>query len=445
MTAAVQQPVERQVVRYAPYGGARELFLTRALEVCLDGPAGTGKTVAALNKVHLALLKYPNARALVARKTNVDLAASALVTYQQNVLHPGDGVTYFGGNKVKPAAFRYPNGSEMIVTGLDKPEKVKSQEYDLAYVNEATECDEEDIEQIRSRLRNGKMPYRQLMMDCNPGAPHHWLNQRMNTGTTTRLLSRHQDNPRYYDRVAEAWTAEGEAYINEVLGGLTGVRFQRLALGKWVSAEGLVYDEWDASLHIVPRTPIPGEWPRYLALDFGYTNPFVAQWWAQDPDGRLILYREYVQTKRTVDQHAAEVKRLSHGEPMPRVVIADPEDADGRAMFTRVTGWPTIAAHKEITSGVQAVKARLRQAGDGRPRLQVMKGALVHRDPELMAAKKPIGFCEEVESLVWDTRNNRRQGEEPMPGDDHALDTARYMVAHFDLAATGVTYAPSIY
>lgn len=444
MTASTQARQDTaQVIRSDFYGAAYDLFRCRDLEVCIEGPAGTGKTVAVLGKVHLALLKYPGARALVARKTNVDLAASALVTYQTRVLHPGDGVTYFGGNRVRPAMFRYANGSELIVSGLDKPEKVKSAEYDLEYINEATECDEEDIELVRSRLRNGVMPYQQLLMDANPGAPTHWLNQRMESGKTTRLLSRHEDNPRFYDRTAGVWTSEGESYINDVLGGLTGVRRLRLLEGKWASAEGVVYDEWDAAVHVIPRFPIPGSWPRYLSIDFGYTSPTVVQWWAMDGDGRLYLYRELVQSKRTIDQIATEAKRLAHGDPLHRLIFADPEDAGGRATWTRTTGWPTLAAKKDIENGIKAVKARLRTAGDGKPRLYVLQGALVSRDPEMLAAKKPIGLVAEIDGYVWDTRNNRRHGEMPMEGDDHSLDCLRYVCMGLDVGQGNATSVPN--
>ena len=145
-------------------GAALALGRCRDLEVCLDGPAGTGKTFSALFKIHTMLLRYPGSRALVARKNNTALAGSALATYR-DMLDPREGVEYFGGNKVKPAAFMYPNGSMMVVNGLDKPGKVKSWEFDMAYINEATECTVDDIEFVRSRLRYGKMPYHQLIMD----------------------------------------------------------------------------------------------------------------------------------------------------------------------------------------------------------------------------------------------------------------------------------------
>ena len=34
------------------------------------------------------------------------------------------------------------------------------------------------------------------------------------------------------------------------------------------------------------------------------TNPFVAQFWAEDPDGRLYLFVEIYMTHRLVEEHA---------------------------------------------------------------------------------------------------------------------------------------------
>ncbi len=70
-------------------------------------------------------------------------------------------------------------------------------------------------------------------MDDNPERPRHWLNERMNAGITTRLISRHEDNPRFYDtKTGGIWTPDGKEYIYGVLGGLTGVRLARLRYGQ---------------------------------------------------------------------------------------------------------------------------------------------------------------------------------------------------------------------
>src|SRR5690349_1412420 len=107
-----------------PYGAAAELLRCRDKEVLIEGPAGTGKSFMALWKVHLALLKYRGARALMVRKTAVSLTATALVTYRERVLgaHPGHfGVAFYGGSRAEPAQFRYPNGSSINIGGMDKP------------------------------------------------------------------------------------------------------------------------------------------------------------------------------------------------------------------------------------------------------------------------------------------------------------------------------------
>lgn len=425
----------------------------REREIYLDGPAGTGKTVAALYKIHRLLSAYPGSRALVARKTNTALSGSAMVTYRDNILRLRRDIRWFGGNKVEPAAYKYPNGSEMIVNGLDKPEKVLSAEFDWGYINEAPECEEEDVEFVRMRLRprtgGPDVPYRQLIMDGNPGPPTHWLNQRMNAGRTHRLISRHEDNPRYFDLKTQDWTEEGREYIEGILGGLTGVRLARYRYGIWAAAEGTVYeDSWDRARNVIKRFDIPLEWPRYMSLDFGYVHPFVCKWYAEDNDGRLYCYREIYMTKRLVEEHAKQVKQLSKwgqpgGDPLPRIIYAD-HDAEGRATFERHTGLITTPAHKAVSEGIQAVSARLRPAGDGKPRLLYFEDALVERDQELARMKKPTCTVEEFDSYVWDTRGGQKKGEQPIKESDHGMDTDRYLCAR-DIRPTDVRYSSRVY
>jgi len=431
-------------------GASLELGACRDLEVVLDGPAGTGKTFGALYKIHIMLLTYAGARALVARKTNTALAGSAMVTYREDILHPQEGIVYFGGNRIRPPAFHYPNGSELVVNGLDKPEKVKSTAFDLALINEATEVDIDDWEFVRSRLRHGATPYHQLMADVNPDAPGHWLNCRMNDGMTTRLLSRHQDNPRFYDAIKQEWTEEGYNYIEGVLGGLTGVRLARLRYGMWSAASGTVYeDSWDRARNVIDRFPIPKEWPRYMAVDFGFVHPFVCLWAAQDPDGRLIIYRQIYQTKRLVEDHAKQIKHYSRwgqdgGDPLPREIITD-HDAEDKATLERHLGLHTMPAHKNVSSGIQAVASRFKAQGDGKPRIMIFRDSLVERDHELAQMKRPTCLEDEPDSYVWDTRQGLKRGEAPVKENDDGLDSLRYLTARFDLRPTDVKYSVRIY
>src|SRR2546430_1507524 len=79
MTAAI---VEH---RYAPRGGCLEAFRARDDEVLVSGPAGTGKSRACLEKLHLMALLNPGMRGLITRKTLVSLGGTALVTWREHV------------------------------------------------------------------------------------------------------------------------------------------------------------------------------------------------------------------------------------------------------------------------------------------------------------------------------------------------------------------------
>jgi hypothetical protein len=313
--------------------------------------------------------------------------------------------------------------------------------HNCAYVQEATELELGDWEYITTRLRNGVTPYQQLMADTNPGPPQHWLKARCDKGPARMVYCKHEDNPRYYRN--GAWTDEGTGYL-KLLDNLTGVRKQRLRFGLWVSAEGLVYDGFDPAVHISDRFNFeshpPDNWPRYLSVDFGFTNPFNCQWWTADPDGRLYLYREIYMTGRLVEDHAKQILRLhksqSRREPNPSFVVCD-HDAEDRATLYRHLGWSTIPAHKDVKPGIEAVQSRMKIAKDGKPRIFFCRSALVERDESLAEAKRPVCTIDEMSEYVWDTRVMPGAGstsrEAPKKENDHGMDATRYQVAQLDL------------
>jgi phage terminase large subunit len=351
------------------------------------------------------------------------------VTYEKHVLPVG----WLGNNikwRTQEQEYRYPNKSVIAVGGMDKASKIMSSEWDTIYVQEAIELTEEDWESALSRLRNGKTPLQRLIGDTNPANPHHWLKKRCDRGDTRIVYCKHEDNPILFNPATKEWTKRGKAYI-AILDKLTGIRYKRLRLGLWVAAEGLVYDGWNPEVHLINRFDIPSTWPRYWAIDFGYTNAFVCQWWAEDPDGRLYRYREIYKTQTLVEDHAREIMRLSAGEPAPSAVICD-HDAEGRATLEKHTGYETTPAHKAVSEGIQAVQSRLRPAGDAKPRLFILRDSTVERDTKLDDKKFPASTEEEVEEYVWDTAGGRKMGEDPVKRHDHGLDALRYQVAFLD-------------
>lgn len=429
MVATVAAPPPNTVL-YEPRGAALDLMYAHEPEVLIEGPAGTGKTRGVLTKIHMCLAKYPGSRALMVRKTRESQTESTLVELEESVLIGRAATIKAGPDRAHRQRYSYPNGSTWVIGGLNKSSRIMSTQYDLIYIPEATELSQADYEDLTTRNRHYVMPFQQMIADANPGAPTHWLNQRADTGDMRRLLSRHRDNPKYYDAALGGWTPQGAAYVEGTLKRLNGVRRARLYEGRWAAAEGLVYDGYDAAIHIIDPFPIPDEWRRFRVVDFGYTNPFVCQWWAQDGDGRLYRYREIYRTQTLVSDHATEIKRLSAGEHYA-ATIAD-HDAEDRATLL-AAGISTVPAYKAVTVGIQAVQARMVPAGDGRPRLYLLRDALVSRDERLVDAKKPLCTEQEIDGYVWQkSADGRPIKEEPVKMDDHGCDATRYAAAYAD-------------
>src|SRR5260221_14424418 len=135
MVALAKPSTHEITLAYHPRGSARAIFSMQELEIILAGPAGTGKSRAWLEKLHLACLLHPNLRASMVRKTRRSLTESGMVTYWQKVMPQYDGVRWRAADQ----QYQYRNGSILAVGGLDKPSKVMSSEWDIIYVQEATE------------------------------------------------------------------------------------------------------------------------------------------------------------------------------------------------------------------------------------------------------------------------------------------------------------------
>lgn len=413
------------VHEYKPRGAARAIFSDKTQQLLVSGPVGTGKSRSILEKLHMICLARSNVRALMVRRTFTSLRTSVFETFSRHVAkeHIEAGlVTIYGGTV--PRQVQYRNGSTIDLVGMDNSTRIMSTEYDIIYVAEAIELEHENWIALSSRLRGVALSYRQLIADTNPSHEAHWLNQLCRKGTVKMVHSRLIDNPRFYNEDGSL-TSDGQAYVEGVLSTYEGVFKERLVEGKWVSAEGAVYDNFDQRIHVIEPFEIPSGWARYWSVDFGMTNPFVCQMWAEDPDGRLYLYKELYQTNGLVEDHARRLKGLD--EPRPAAIISDPADAEGRATLERHLGYLTTPAKKTVSDGIQAVQSRLKVQKDGKPRIFFFRNASILIDP-VLKGKKPTGTLEEIAGYVWDPAK-----DVPVKENDHGMDAMRYMVAYKDL------------
>lgn len=252
-----------------------------AAEVLIEGPAGTGKTRAILEKINYLATNTPRLRVLICRLTRVSLTESVLVTWERDVLEPDSPARSGGASRANRSSYDYPNKATVVLGGLDNPEKLYSTEWDIVYVPEATEITEDGWEKFARAMRNHVLHYQQQIADCNPGPPNHWLNRRANSGKMVRLISRHEDNP--------SVTADYLARLR----GLSGHRRARLYEGKWVSAEGAVFgDSFTMERNTIDAFQVPQCWPVWVYCDPGENHPCAVGWFTVSLSGKKICFAE---------------------------------------------------------------------------------------------------------------------------------------------------------
>lgn len=431
MTYAIVQASDASALGLRFYGGAREFWRYKGHEVLLEGAFETGKTVAALSKLHALLCKYPNARALMVRETYKSLVQSAIVTYEKKVLpfppeDPRSGVDKSGGDK--PDFYNYPNGARLVCGGLDNPDKVLSAEYDYIYVNQAEEIDLDAWEKLVGRAtgRAANAPYPQVMADCNPSYPTHWILLRK---TLKRFQQLHEHNPTLFDQATGEITERGKVTMS-ILDSLTGVRYLRGRLGMWAAAEGVIYDNWDAR-NVTEDAEYNPALDVFWAVDDGYVygggpgtasyHPRVVLFMQETGTGGVNVFDEYYATgelSETTLANALAKSNVEGGTPYKRPDRAY-VDSSAAELKGRIWGMDimTVGATHPVTEGIKVLRDLICDANGVR---------LFRIHPRCTNLNR------ELSSYRYDDASKVATIGEPKPlkVDDHGCDAARYGTYH---------------
>lgn len=284
----------------------------------LTGASGGGKSRLAAEKLHAYCTFYPHSTALIARKVKTSMAAGTILFLRRTIVGSDPQVRWVDSPKNR---FEYRNGSILQFIGLlddEARENLKSigqdGAVDIAWLEEATQFDEEDMNAMSARMRGRAAHWRQIILTCNPDAPTHWIKRRLIDGGEASV---------YYSRAADNY--HNPADYQAWLATLTGIDKLRLVDGQWVQASGLVYDVWsdgpeDGNVTELAEFTSDGG-SVYWGNDDGYagevdpktgyftfgSHPRVFLFVQEKPDGHLDIFDEDYRVKTEVDPHLAHV------------------------------------------------------------------------------------------------------------------------------------------
>lgn len=144
----------------------------------LYGGSGSGKSVFASQKIVLRCVGEEKHRLLCIRKVANTLRSSVYQILIDCITDLGLRLE-FEINKTEMRFTHTPTGNEILLAGLDDVEKLKSiTGITSIWIEEATELNEGDFDQVDLRLRGETENYKQIILSFNPIDERHWLKKR---------------------------------------------------------------------------------------------------------------------------------------------------------------------------------------------------------------------------------------------------------------------------
>lgn len=184
---------------------------------------------------------------------------------------------------------------------------------------------------------------------------------------------------------------------------------------------GQAFPEWDNSVHVIDSFPIPANWPRWRAVDYGWAVPYCCLWAARSPDGTIYVYREMYGAGRTAEQQALEVRINSSGERY-FASVGDPamwaDTREGKKYESVASQY-----HKAGVKIVPATNARI----IGWSRLHELLSWGEKAPPRLKVFRTCTNLIRTMPLLIRDP-HKPEDVDSHIPQDDHAPDAARYLV-----------------
>lgn len=307
----------------------------------LYGGGGSGKSVSAAQKVVMRCLSELGTddapfrhRYAVIRKYKTSIKQSVFEQIRTVCIQMGiqDYVSF----NESYHNFKFWNGAEIFCGGLDDPEKIKSLVATSAWIEEATELEEADFEQLDLRFRGISQYYKQIIITFNPIDETHWIKRKFFDTPDDSLIytmhSTYKDNlfiDEQYKRVLE----ERFKYDEN--------QYRIYVKGEWgrIKTGSEYYFNFKHEKHVSENVKYISNLPLHISFDFNI-NPYISATVSQIirrelPDGKSFYFVNFIDefalknpyntTERLcdhiIDKYKAELKKgvFIYGDASGRV------------------------------------------------------------------------------------------------------------------------------
>ena len=184
--------------------------------------------------------------------------------------------------------------------------------------------------------------------------------------------------------------------------------------GRFSAGAGLVYPEFDETVHVIEPFSVPGEWQDTVSIDPGLNNPLSAHWYCVDWDGNIYVVAEHFASGKDIDFHARAIKEISDCKGRVSALIDSAANQRTLASVKSVSELfyerginVNSNVNKDIFAGISRVKSFLKQS-NGEANLYIFSNC--------------VNMIREFKGYFW------AAGDAPVKRDDHCMDELRYYI-----------------
>ncbi len=209
------------------------------------------------------------------------------------------------------------------------------------------------------------------------------------------------------------------AEIDRLSAALPEEELERRRYGRFYTAQGLVYKEFDETVHVIDPIDLPHEWYDIISIDPGLRNPLSAHWYAVDGDGVIYVAAEHYEAGRDVKHHSDMIRNIC-------MRLDWHTDGRGRinALIDSAAGQRTLASERSVCdlfydNGILVNPKVNKDMFAGINRLKILFRA---RPARIRIFRSCVNLIRELRSYWWG------RNDVPEKKDDHALDELRYYI-----------------